>query len=130
MKLSPSSYALLLGLVGLVGGCGEDSAALQKAEPHPQQKANAQDQRKVLNEGYSSLYSELDNLSKVHLIFLVKSEAKPVGEVTTAVTEYADALKATLERVAKDYPAVDIKLDPVTVIEQRAPPKGSQKSVY
>jgi hypothetical protein len=53
------------------------------------------------------------------LIFLVKSEAKPVNEVTTAVTEYADSLKATLDRVARDYPAVNIKLDPIPVIEQR-----------
>ena len=31
------------------------------------------------------------------------------SEVTTAVTDYADTLKATLERVARDYPAVDLE---------------------
>ncbi len=91
-----------------------------EAEPQPQQKADAQNQRKILNEGYSLLYSDLDGLSKVDLIFLVKSEAKPVNEVTTTVTEYAAALKGTLDRVAKDYPAVDIALDPLPVMEQRA----------
>ena len=35
------------------------------------------------------------------------------------MTEYADSLKATLDRVARDYPAVNIKLDPIPVIEQR-----------
>jgi hypothetical protein len=119
MNLSRTSCVLLIGLAGLVGGCAADSTALQKADAQPQHKADPQDQRKILNEGYSSLYSELDNLSKVHLIFLVKSEAKPVNEVTTAVTEYADALKTTLDRVARDYPAVNIALDPVPVIEQR-----------
>jgi hypothetical protein len=102
-----------------VAGCATDSAAVQKAEAKPLQKASPQNQRQVLSEGYSMLYGELDNLSKVHLIFLVKSEAKPVNEVTTAVTEYADSLKATLDRVARDYPAVNIKLDPIPVIEQR-----------
>ena len=73
----------------------------------------------ILNEGYSILYSTLDSLSKVDLVFLVKSEAEPVNEVTTAVTDYADTLKATLDRVARDYPAVDIELDPLPVMEQR-----------
>ena len=36
------------------------------------------------------------------------------------MTEYAAALKGTLDRVAKDYPAVDIALDPLPVMEQRA----------
>jgi hypothetical protein len=124
---SRTSCALLIGLAGVVGGCAEGSTALQKAEAPPQrpveaqplQKADAQNQRAILNEGYSLLYSELDNASKLDLVFLVKSEAEPVNEVTTAVTEYADDLKTTLDRVARDYPAVDITLDPMPVMEQR-----------
>lgn len=103
----------------MVGGCAETSTALREAEPRPQQRADAQDQRTILNEGYSIFYSTLDGLSKFDLIFLVKSEAEPVNEVTTAVTDYADTLKATLERVARDYPAVDIELEPLPVMEQR-----------
>ena len=135
MKLSRTSCALLVGLAGFVGGCAELSTTLREAEAQPQQradaqpqekadaqprqKADAQDQRGILNEGYSIFYSNLDGLSKFDLVFLVKSETEPVNEVTTAVTEYADTLKATLERVAKDYPAVNIELDPLPVIEQR-----------
>jgi len=125
MKLSRTSCALLIGLAGFVGGCAEVSTARREAEAQPQQraesqqKADSQDQRRILNEGYSIFYSTLDGLSKFDLVFLVKSETKPVNEVTTAVTEYADTLKATLERVANDYPAVDIELDPLPVIEQR-----------
>ncbi len=127
MKLSRTACALLLGLAGFVGGCAEVSTARREAEAPPQQradtqwqqKADSQDQRRILNEGYSIFYSTLDGLSKFDMVFLVKSEAEAVNEVTTAVTEYADTLKATLERVAKDYPAVDIELDPLPVIEQR-----------
>jgi hypothetical protein len=120
MKLSRTSFSLLIGLVGFVSGCAETSTALQQAGAQPEQKADAQqNQREILNEGYSIFYSTLDGLSKFGLVFLVKSEAEPVNEVTTAVTEYADALKATLERVARDYPAVNIELDPLPVIEQR-----------
>jgi hypothetical protein len=127
MKLSRSRSALLIGLAGLVGGCAEFSTAQREAEAQPQQRADApprqnagaQDQRTMLNEGYSIFYSTLDGLSKFGLVFLVKSEAEPVNEVTTAVTDYADTLMATLERVARDYPAVDIELDPLPVMEQR-----------
>jgi hypothetical protein len=125
MNISRTS-ALLIGLVGLVGGCAQTSTAQREAEPPPQQqaaaqpqRAEAQDQRRVLNEGYSIFYDTLDGLSKFDLVLLVKVEAEPVKEVTTAVTDYADTLKATLERVAKDYPAVDIELDPLPVMEQR-----------
>jgi hypothetical protein len=127
MNISRTSCALLIGLAGVVGGCAEISTALQNAEAQPQQKADAQPrpkadaqtQRQILNEGYSIFYNTVDDLSKFDLVFLVKSEAKPVNEVTTAVTEYADTLKSTLERVARDYPAVDIALDPLPVMEQR-----------
>jgi hypothetical protein len=106
-------------LASLLCGCAETSTALRQAEPPPQQRADVQDQRRILNEGYSIFYSTLDGLAKFDLVFLVKSEAQPVNEVTTAVTDYADTLKATLERVARDYPAVDIELDPLPVMEQR-----------
>jgi hypothetical protein len=117
MNTSRTACALLIGLAVLAAGCAEDSTA-QKAEPRPQ-NVSAQDQRQILSEGYSLLYKELDDLSKLHLIFLVKSESQPVNDVTTAVTEYADSLKATLERVTRDYPAVNIKLEPLPVVEQR-----------
>jgi len=83
------------------------------------QKTDAQNQRQILNEGYSIFYSTVDDLTKFDLVFLVKSETKPVHDLTTEVTGYADTLKATLERVARDYPAVDMELDPLPVIEQR-----------
>ena len=108
-----------MGLAGFVGGCALASTGAQKAEAQPQQKADAQNQRKILNEGYSIFYNTVGDLSKFDAIFLVKSEAKPVHDVTIAVTEYADTLKTTLDRVAKDYPAVNMELDPLPVIEQR-----------
>lgn len=91
----------------------------QPADERPRPTANSRDQRTILNEGYSILYSTLDGLSKFDLVFVVKSESQPVNDLTTEVTEYAETLKATLERVARDYPAVDIELEPLPVMEQR-----------
>ncbi len=127
MKISPTLLALLLALAGLAGGCadvstarrGADAQPQRGAEARPQQRADARDQRRILNEGYSIFYNTLDGLAKFDMVFVVKSEAQPVNEMTTAVTEYADSLKATLERVARDYPAVSIELEPLPVIEQR-----------
>jgi hypothetical protein len=103
--------ALVIGLAGLVGACASDSTRPQTAE--------AEKQRTILNEGYSIVYSHISSLSKFDLIFLIKSESKPVNAVTDEVTGYADSLKTTLERVARDYPAVNIELDPVPEIEKR-----------
>jgi hypothetical protein len=111
MTVSRTSLALVIGLAGITGGCASDAT--------PQRKAGANDQRAILNEGYSILYTNISNMSRFDLIFLVKSESEPVNEMTTKVTDYADSLKKTLEGVARDYPAVDITLDPVPVIEQR-----------
>jgi len=111
MTLSRTSVALVIGLAGFAGACVSDDA--------PQQKADVKDQRAILNEGYSILYTNISNMSRFDLIFLVKSEAEAVNEMTTKVTDYADSLKKTLEGVARDYPAVNILLDPVPVIEQR-----------
>jgi len=125
MKILRTSSALLIGLAGFVGGCAATSPALQEADARPEQKAepeqkvNPQNQRQILNEGYSIFYNTVSDLSKFDVIFLVKSEAKPVHDVTIAVTEYADTLKSTLDRVARDYPAVNMQLDPLPVIEQR-----------
>ena len=112
MNLSRISGALVIGLAALGGGCRSDAP--------PPQKTGAQPQRAILNEGASVVYSHLSNLSKFDVIFLIKSESEPVNALTTDVTDYASALMKTLEGVAKNYPAVDITLDPVPVIEQRA----------
>jgi hypothetical protein len=111
MDLSRYCCALLIGLAGLASGCAGTSTARHTAE--------AQNQRQILNEGYSIFYSTVDDLSKFDLIFLVKSESQPVRSLTTAVTDYADTLKTTLDRVARDYPAIDMELEPLPVLEQR-----------
>src|SRR5262245_36330092 len=119
MKSSRTSCAVLLALAGCVSGCAETSTALRDSQTRPQQKVAADDQRQVLNEGYSIFYDTVDGLSMFDMVLVVKSETDAVDEVTTAVTDYADRLKATLERVARDYPAVDIELEPLPVMERR-----------
>jgi hypothetical protein len=102
--------AVVIGLAGVAGACASDST--------PQQ-TEAQNQRAILNEGYSILYDHVSSLAKLDLIFIIKSESEPVNELTNDVTSYADSLRTTLERVAQDYPAVNIELDPVPEIEKR-----------
>jgi len=105
-------YSVLLILIaGIVGGCSSDSK--------PKHKAEEQDQRAILNEGYSLLYHDLSGLSRVHLIFFVKTESEAVRKVTREVTDYAKTLGKKLEYVAKNYPAVNLNLDPVPVMEER-----------
>jgi hypothetical protein len=111
MNRSQIRGAFVIGLAGLVAGCTSD-----ERRPQP---ADVRDQRIMLNEGYSILYSHVSSLARFDLIFLVKSESEAVEEVTTAVTDYAAALRTRLEGVSKDYPAVKIDLDPVPEIEKR-----------
>jgi len=116
MKLSRTSFSLLIGLVGFVSGCAETSTALQQAGAQPEQKAEPeqkadaqQNQREILNEGYSIFYSTLDGLSKFDLVFLVKSEAEPVNEVTTLpVIEQRTRGGMTNDRILSFAPVVGL----------------------
>lgn len=78
-----------------------------------------QDQRAILNAGYSILYSNLSTLSKGKWVLLFKSESDSLKQVVNEVSEYAGAFRDTLKRISRDYPAVDIKLDPLPIMEQR-----------
>lgn len=115
IKISADAFCiyniLLILVAGITSGCAPDSK--------PQHKAEERDQRAILNEGYSILYHDISSLSRIHLIFLVKTESKTVREVTKEVADYAKTLKKKLEYAAKNYPAVNLKLAPLTVMEER-----------
>lgn len=111
MGLSRITGAFLVGLAAIAGGCA--------SEAPPKAKPRAESQRVILNEGASIFYGYVSDLSKLDLIFLIKSESKSVNAVTTDVTEYAGSLMKVLERAARDHPVVDITLDPMPVIQQR-----------
>ena len=111
MSHSRVGFPLLALLTALSGCCA--------TIPAPQRRARAQDQRAVLNEGYSLLYSDIGNVARLDLIFLVKVEADTVEQVAREASDYATALKKVLEDAARDYPAVDLGLDPLPLMEER-----------
>jgi hypothetical protein len=77
------------------------------------------EQRKILNEGYSLLHQDATKLNLSQLILYVKSESDAFKSVITDVASFAGKVEKDLERIEKDYPAVDINLDPLPVMEKR-----------
>ncbi|MEO7854025.1 MAG: hypothetical protein ABIR94_17495 [Rubrivivax sp.] len=73
----------------------------------------------MLNEGYSLLYQAVSGLRFSDDLLLVKRESDRVEKVIGGVAALSDKLKADLERIAKNYPAVRIDLEPLPEMEQR-----------
>ena len=97
-------------------GCatlGGDSKA--ESDDTADRRAN----RDALNAGYSLLYDSASSLSDVQKVFYIKVESDPVERVIGEISDYAAALQADLERIAQDYPAVRIDLDPLPELEKR-----------
>src|SRR5437870_3006414 len=88
-------FAFLLASLG--AGCAH-------VDKHPQPAANPQ--RQMLNEGYSMLYHDADNLDLSELMLYVKSESDAMKSVVTAISEAGGDVKKELQRIAKEYPAV------------------------
>jgi len=95
----------------MVVGCAKPSAAESTAEMSAE--------RQVLNEGYSMLYADAGSLDRSELILYAKAESDEVEQVVREVAGFGGDLKGQLERIAKDYPAVRIDLEPLPVMEQR-----------
>lgn len=111
MSVTLRTVILWILFVGLVSGC--------MPYPEPRNAVEEQDQREILNEGYSILYSNLSTLSKGKWVLLFKAQSDSLKHVVNDVSEYAGTLKNTLKRISQDYPAVDIDLEPLPVMEQR-----------
>jgi|AntDeeMinimDraft_5_1070356.scaffolds.fasta_scaffold01144_5 hypothetical protein len=119
---APSTRRSLVALGGLLLTCVAFAgcAALGgNAGTDADSKAQRQANRDALNAGYSLLYDSVSSLSDVSKVFYVKVESDDVQRVIGDVSDYAAALQADLERIAKDYPAVKIDLDPLPEIEKR-----------
>lgn len=85
----------------------------------PKTTAGLSEQRRILSEGYSLLYSDASSLNLTKLIIYGKQESAPVEQIVAAVAKYAGTLEDELERIDKDYPGVRIDLEPLPVMEQR-----------
>lgn len=104
--------------ISLSSGCAifkDNNSASAEQEKRQEQHMTRQE----LNEGYSLLYMAADSLSGTNKALYVKVESDRVQKVVVSASDFAGELKSDLERVAKDYPAVKINLDPLPVIEKR-----------
>ena len=110
-------------LAGLVAGCANLGAGSKelgvKADADHAKAHQLSKQRLMLSEGYSMLYTDASKLDLAELMTYVKVESEAVDKILTAVAEVGGQLKKDLEKIAKDYPAVRIDLDPLPEMEKR-----------
>jgi hypothetical protein len=96
-----------------------DCAKNTNAEEGRKKTPNLGEQRQILNEGYSLLYKDATKLNLTELVLYAKSESDQLKGVVTDVASFAGKLEKDFQRIAKDYPAVRIDLDPLPVMEKR-----------
>jgi hypothetical protein len=108
-------FMFTLMLTYLILGC----APATGAEPDSKQAAELDEQRLMLNEGYSLLYLNAGYLDLAGFILYMKVESDEFEGLITAVAEFGGKLEAELERIAKNYPDVHIDLDPLPEMEKR-----------
>ncbi|MEO5733141.1 MAG: hypothetical protein ABIN96_08800 [Rubrivivax sp.] len=106
--------ALLLPLfaVAMLAGCATPGAGAGVSPKPAQARDNA-----LLNDGYSLLYEGVSGLRFSDDLLLVKFESDRLERVIKSVSSGASKLRADLQRIAKDYPAVQIDRKPLPEIE-------------
>lgn len=107
----PIQFLLLLLVLAAIA-CG-------KSEIEPAKAGAANDQRLMLNQGYSMLYFDMSHVEYTKLLLLIKVETEAVNTIVTEVSDYSGELAKEMERLARDYPALRIDLDPLPEMEKR-----------
>lgn len=100
-------WALSLALSGCAVLNHGSSVAADAAPTAPGSTAS-ETPREQLNDGYSSLYSQLKGVSKVDEVFYVKIESDDVQHVVEDVTDYSGQLAQRLVKLSGEFPALDI----------------------
>lgn len=108
----PTRRLLLLSLVAFAVACGKGQVDQDPA-------AGPSKQRLMLNQGYSMLYTDASHIDLARLVLYVKFESEEFNQVITEVSNYGGELKKELERIAREYPAVRIDLEPLPEMERR-----------
>ena len=75
------------------------------------------EQLRILNEGYSLLYSGASGASNANKVFLVKLENDATEKVIDDASTYLAKFAGQLEQLAKDYPSLRLDLQPLPKIE-------------
>lgn len=77
------------------------------------------EQRRILNEGYSMLYKDARTIGAVKYLLWVKIESDEFDLLITEVTDFGNKLHDDLGKLATQYPALRLDLDPLPVMEKR-----------
>lgn len=109
-------FALIFALACALGfaGCAAPSGAAVASDATG---AKAPRDNALLNDGYSLLYSAVSGLRFSDDLLLVKFESDRLKKVIGDIASTSDRLRAELQRIARDYPAVQIDRDPLPAIE-------------
>ena len=102
-------------LLLLVSACLLAGCASVPSDSGP--KGSAKRDNELLNDGYSLLYSAVSGLRFSDDLLLVKFESDRLQKVITDISKTSDKLRADLQRIAKNYPAVQIEHQPLPPIE-------------
>jgi len=111
-------FAVVLPVAAAFAACGPDP---------PVAAVGVSAQRLILNQGYSMLHADMSRLEFAKLILHVKLESAEVHSVVTDISDLGGAMEEDLERIARDYPAVQIDLDPLPEMEKRKRADVSQQ---
>lgn len=106
---------VLLVMAPLLAG----AVACDRAASDPAKAPDDNAQRLMLNQGYSMLYFDVSHVEFTKLLLLIKLESAPVSAIVTEISDYSAELASELERLARDYPALRIDLDPLPEMEKR-----------
>jgi hypothetical protein len=73
--------------------------------------------RAQLSIGYSLLYQEADGIPKLRWILMFKDKPEEMGQVTHDLVSYYQQLADTMQKLAKQFPAMRINVEPMSQIE-------------
>ncbi len=115
LNYRPQALAIAIAIIAIIA-----LLVVGYARPSAAEGATAVSaERQMLNEGYSMLYADATSLDRSELILYAKAESDDVEAVVRDVAGFGGDLKGQLERIARDYPAVRIDLDPLPEMEKR-----------
>jgi len=89
------------------------SRSSETLQPNPDPTAS----RKQVSIGYSLLYQEAETLPKLKWILMFKAQSRDMGRITNGLLAYYATLADTMQRLAKQYPAMRIDITPMSEIE-------------
>lgn len=132
MRSLMNRYVVVALAATMLSGCAVLHGSNTSADAAPTARGATGDEsaREQLNDGYSSLYTQLNGLSQVDKIFYVKVESDDVQHVVEHVTDYSGQLAQRLETLSDQFPALDIHrvtTPPIIKAVHKAQRKGTLK---